>query len=82
MVMVVCSDIALTSLLSGLKLGLGSTVAKYAGVNVHRRLVEEENYKQGRYELAMKRAFLGTDEDLLASALSHDEELLILTINF
>ncbi|KAG6890815.1 hypothetical protein C0995_003248 [Termitomyces sp. Mi166 len=45
----------------------GSTVAKYAGANVHKRLVEEETYKQGQYELAMKRAFLGTDEDLLAN---------------
>ncbi|KAG6850745.1 hypothetical protein H0H93_009368 [Arthromyces matolae] len=45
----------------------GSTVAKFAGSNVHKRLVEEETYKQGQYEVAMKRAFLGTDEDLLAN---------------
>ncbi|KAG6878909.1 hypothetical protein C0992_006731 [Termitomyces sp. T32_za158] len=45
----------------------GSTVAKYAGANVHKRLIGEESYKQGQYELAMKRAFLGTDEDLLAN---------------
>ncbi|KAH0586281.1 hypothetical protein H2248_007528 [Termitomyces sp. 'cryptogamus'] len=45
----------------------GSTVAKYAGANVHKRLVEEDSYKQGQYDLAMKRAFLGTDEDLLAN---------------
>ncbi|KAG6918764.1 hypothetical protein DXG01_011955 [Tephrocybe rancida] len=45
----------------------GGTVAKFAGSNVHKRLVEEETYKQGQYEAAMKRAFLGTDEDLLAN---------------
>ncbi|KAG6814255.1 hypothetical protein H0H92_015370 [Tricholoma furcatifolium] len=44
----------------------GGGVAKFAGENVHKRLVEEETYKQGQYEAAMKRAFLGTDEDLLA----------------
>lgn len=47
---------------------LGSTVAKFAGQNVHRRLVQEESYKEGNYAEALKRAFLGTDEDLLASA--------------
>ncbi|KAG6841987.1 hypothetical protein C0991_004478 [Blastosporella zonata] len=44
----------------------GRTVAKFAGANVHKRLVQEETYKQRQYEAAMKRAFLGTDEDLLA----------------
>lgn len=57
-----------TFLLRGLRFETGSTVAKYAGANVHKRLIGEESYKQGQYELAMKRAFLGTDEDLLASA--------------
>lgn len=46
---------------------LGSTVARFAGMNVHKRLVAEESYQQGDYEIALKKAFLGTDEDLLAS---------------
>lgn len=45
----------------------GSTVAKFAGLNVHKRLVREEAYKDEDYKLALKKAFLGTDEDLLAS---------------
>ncbi|KII90856.1 hypothetical protein PLICRDRAFT_39460 [Plicaturopsis crispa FD-325 SS-3] len=44
----------------------GGTVAKFAGQNVHKRLVSEEAYREQQYEQAMKRAFLGTDEDLLA----------------
>jgi len=44
----------------------GSTVAKFAGKNVHRRLLTEDAYREKRYADAMKRAFLGTDEDLLA----------------
>jgi len=44
----------------------GYTVAKFAGENVHKRLVTEETYQQKQYESAMKRAFLGTDEDLRA----------------
>jgi len=35
-------------------------------VNVHKRLVTEEAYYEKRYEEALKRAFLGTDKDLLA----------------
>lgn len=42
-------------------------MAKYAGQNVHKRLVTEDTYKEGDWEKALKRAFLGTDEDLLAS---------------
>ncbi|KAF8957289.1 phosphatase 2C-like domain-containing protein [Flammula alnicola] len=45
----------------------GSTVARFAGHNVHKRLVAEETYKAGEYETALKKAFLGTDEDLLAN---------------
>ncbi|KAH7919585.1 PP2C-domain-containing protein [Leucogyrophana mollusca] len=44
----------------------GGTVAKFAGKNVHKRLVAEEAYREKRYDEALKRAFLGTDEDLLA----------------
>lgn len=46
-------------------------VAKFAGQNVHKRLVDEETYKESRYEDALKRAFLGTDEEMLASASPH-----------
>ncbi|KIK96471.1 hypothetical protein PAXRUDRAFT_305841 [Paxillus rubicundulus Ve08.2h10] len=44
----------------------GGTVAKFAGKNVHKRLLAEEAYREKRYDEALKRAFLGTDEDLLA----------------
>jgi serine/threonine protein phosphatase PrpC len=50
-----------------LTFSLGSTVAKYAGQNVHKRLVLEETYKEKDYEVAMKKAFMGIDEDLQAS---------------
>lgn len=66
--MVVCSDTNLIQTSSSTNHS-GGTVAKFAGQNVHKRLVQEETYKQGQYEAAMKRAFLRTDEDLLASAL-------------
>lgn len=46
----------------------GGTVAKFAGQHVHKRLVTEESYHEKQYETALKRAFLGTDEDILASA--------------
>ncbi|KXN88252.1 hypothetical protein AN958_07711 [Leucoagaricus sp. SymC.cos] len=44
----------------------GSNVAKYAGQNVHKRLVQEESYKEKNYETALRKAFLGVDEDLQA----------------
>jgi protein phosphatase 2C family protein 2/3 len=44
----------------------GGSVAKFAGQNVHKRLVNEEAYHDKNYKVAMKRAFLGTDEDILA----------------
>ena len=44
----------------------GGTVARFAGQNVHKRLVNEEEYRNKDYETALKRAFLGTDEDILA----------------
>ena len=47
----------------------GSSVARFAGQNVHRRLIQEESYGQQDYKEAMRRAFLGTDEDMLAGAL-------------
>ena len=39
----------------------------------------EESYKQGDFASALKRAFLGTDEDLLASALQPLRVLPFLT---
>ncbi|KAK7056795.1 Protein phosphatase 2C 2 [Paramarasmius palmivorus] len=45
----------------------GGTVAKFAGQNVHKRLKSEETYQEKDYETALKKAFLGTDEDLLAN---------------
>ncbi|THH12202.1 hypothetical protein EW146_g7785 [Bondarzewia mesenterica] len=44
----------------------GGAVSKFAGQNVHKRLVKEEAYQERKYAEAMKRAFLGTDEDMLA----------------
>ncbi len=45
----------------------GPRVSKYAGEHLHRRLAGEEAYQEKRYEVALKNAFLGTDEDLIAS---------------
>ncbi|KAF9468533.1 PP2C-domain-containing protein [Collybia nuda] len=45
----------------------GGTVARFAGQNVHKRLLAEETYREKNYDIALKRAFLGTDEDLLAN---------------
>lgn len=45
----------------------GDTTAKFASKNVHKRLITEKAYSEKRYEEALKRAFLGTDEDLRAS---------------
>lgn len=42
----------------------GSTVASYAGNHVHKRLVREDAYKEQDWKLALKRAFLDTDEDI------------------
>ena len=41
------------------------SVARFAGSHVHKRLITEEAYRAKRYEDALKRAFLGTDEDFL-----------------
>jgi protein phosphatase 2C family protein 2/3 len=51
----------------------GSAVAKFSGENVYQRLAAEESYTARDYELALKKAFLGTDEDLRANpAFFHD----------
>ncbi|KAG8886210.1 Protein phosphatase 2C 2 [Tulasnella sp. 331] len=46
----------------------GATAAKFAGVNVHKRLASEETYAKKDYKAALKQAFLGTDEDLRADS--------------
>lgn len=53
----------------GCNCDLGATVAKYAGLNVYRRLAQEPAYIEGNYREALKRAFLGTDEDILKGEL-------------
>jgi protein phosphatase 2C family protein 2/3 len=49
----------------------GSSVAKYAGQHVAERLASDSAYIDGDYKTAMKRAFLGTDEDLRAGGPPH-----------
>lgn len=44
----------------------GGTVAKFAGQHLHKRLVTEDAYREKRFNEALKKAFLGIDEDLLA----------------
>jgi hypothetical protein len=60
---------------------LGSSVARFAGLNVHKRLVTEETYKNDDYEVALKNAFLGTDEDLLASRFIFHHLFVIILLN-
>ena len=64
---VLCLRIS-TSFANSTDLALGGSVARFAGKNVHKRLVTEDTYREKSYEEALKRAFLGTDEDLLAGA--------------
>ncbi|KAM5535047.1 hypothetical protein V8D89_011275 [Ganoderma adspersum] len=45
----------------------GSAVAKYAGINLHKRLVQGAAYKDKDYALSLKEAFLGTDTDMRSS---------------
>ncbi|KAI0720483.1 PP2C-domain-containing protein [Cerioporus squamosus] len=42
----------------------GSAVARYAGQNVHKRLLQDESYKKKEYAAALKNAFIGTDADM------------------
>jgi hypothetical protein len=46
---------------------VGGAMSKFAGTNVHKRLVGEGAYREKRYEEALQSAFLGTDEDWRAS---------------
>jgi len=47
-----------------LDISSGSHVAKFAGQNVHKRLVLEKSYTEKKYEIAFKEAFLGVDQEL------------------
>ena len=58
---------------------IGASVAKYAGNNVFKRLAGEQNYKDGNYQEALKKAFLGTDEDILKSGVPELNRFLSLT---
>lgn len=44
----------------------GSSVAKFTGTTIHKRLSELDSYRCGDYEGALKETFLKTDEDLRA----------------
>ncbi|KAG8904790.1 Protein phosphatase 2C 2 [Tulasnella sp. 403] len=46
----------------------GATAAKFAGENVHKRLVSEDTFQAKDFCAALKRAYLGTDEDLRADS--------------
>jgi protein phosphatase PTC2/3 len=41
-------------------------MSTFAAINVHQSLVTEETYQKKHYEEALRRAFLGTDQDFLA----------------
>jgi len=47
-----------------LDISSGSHVAKFAGQNVHKRLVLEKSYTEKNYEIAFKDAFLGVDQEI------------------
>lgn len=51
----------------------GAKVAEYAGRHLHRRVLETEEYQQGKYDEALKRGFLGLDEEMLADEEYKDE---------
>lgn len=51
----------------------GSTVARYTGDTLHHRLRATDQFKAGKFEEALKRAYLATDEDLRANPdFAHD----------
>ncbi|KAJ3011355.1 UNVERIFIED_CONTAM: Protein phosphatase 2C 2 [Siphonaria sp. JEL0065] len=45
----------------------GSAVAKYSGNHLHKKILQEPSFKNGNYELAIKKGFLQTDVDLRTS---------------
>ncbi|KAF8319125.1 protein phosphatase 2C 2, partial [Clavulina sp. PMI_390] len=51
----------------------GSSIARYSGQHVHVRLAADEAYASKDYQAALKKAFLGTDDDLRTDpAFYHD----------
>ncbi|KLO11478.1 PP2C-domain-containing protein [Schizopora paradoxa] len=42
----------------------GGTIARFSGENVHKRLQKEDDYQERQWGSALKKAFLGTDEDI------------------
>ncbi|RUP45818.1 phosphatase 2C-domain-containing protein [Jimgerdemannia flammicorona] len=42
----------------------GQNVAKYSGNQLHKRIAAEDAFKEGKYHVAIKNGFLGTDADL------------------
>lgn len=44
----------------------GANVAKYAGLFLHQKLLENELYKEGKYNEAFKKTFLKMDSDMLS----------------
>jgi hypothetical protein len=52
-----------------LRRSLGSSAAKFAGENVHKRLASDAAFKSKSYEEALKHAYLGIDEDLRTGVL-------------
>ena len=61
-----CTDLSIYSLY--VWLCAGSTVARYSGDTVHRRLRDLSEYQTRQYHPSLKRAFIKTDEDLRSSA--------------
>ncbi|RUS35576.1 phosphatase 2C-like domain-containing protein [Jimgerdemannia flammicorona] len=43
---------------------IGQNVAKYSGNQLHKRIAAEDAFKEGKYHVAIKNGFLGTDADL------------------
>lgn len=46
----------------------GGTIARFSGENVHKRLLREDDYQERQWSSALKKAFLGTDEDIRSGA--------------
>jgi hypothetical protein len=64
---VVCTDSNRAGSNINTHLPIGSTVARYSGENVYQRLAGEETYAAKDYHAALKKAFIGIDDDLRAS---------------
>ncbi|KAI8802585.1 phosphatase 2C-like domain-containing protein [Cladochytrium replicatum] len=51
----------------------GDAVAKYAGKWLHKRVAENDAFLQGKYDAALKNAFLAADEELRKSGMENKE---------